>query len=138
MALLNKNAAGLMSAHGCHGATDITGFGIKGHAENLAHVQKEAVDFRIDALPVISGMGVINNNILNFKLLEGKSAETSGGLLIMVPPDSVDDFQKELAEKHGQLSWVVGELVPGNRQVIFGQDAPPNVIEVKHFVADDF
>lgn len=32
MSVLNKNAATLMKRHGCHGATDITGFGIKGHA----------------------------------------------------------------------------------------------------------
>jgi len=37
-------------------------------------------------------MKTINDNILNFKLLEGYSAETSGGLLIMVPPDKVDPF----------------------------------------------
>ena len=32
MSVLNKNAAKLMKEHGCHGSTDITGFGIKGHA----------------------------------------------------------------------------------------------------------
>lgn len=38
MATLNRNAAGLMYQHGCHGATDITGFGIRGHAQNLVDV----------------------------------------------------------------------------------------------------
>lgn len=38
MATLNKNAAFLMKKHNCHGATDITGFGIKGHADNLVKV----------------------------------------------------------------------------------------------------
>ena len=32
MSVLNKNAAALMRKYGCHGATDITGFGIRGHA----------------------------------------------------------------------------------------------------------
>jgi selenide,water dikinase len=32
MATLNKNGASLMNKYECHGATDITGFGIKGHA----------------------------------------------------------------------------------------------------------
>ena len=32
MAHINKNAATLMNKYGCHGATDITGFGIRGHA----------------------------------------------------------------------------------------------------------
>ena len=45
MGTLNKNAATLMSRHGCHGATDITGFGIRGHAQNLCSVQGAAVDY---------------------------------------------------------------------------------------------
>lgn len=32
MATLNKNAASLMKKYGCHGATDVTGFGLRGHA----------------------------------------------------------------------------------------------------------
>jgi len=38
MAHLNKNTALLMRKYGCHGATDITGFGLKGHAQNLVNV----------------------------------------------------------------------------------------------------
>lgn len=34
-----------------HGATDITGFGILGHAQNLASCQKAAVNFSIHTLP---------------------------------------------------------------------------------------
>ncbi len=36
MATLNVNAARLMKKYNSHGATDITGFGILGHAQNLA------------------------------------------------------------------------------------------------------
>ena len=36
MATLNRNAATLMRKYASHGATDVTGFGILGHAENLA------------------------------------------------------------------------------------------------------
>ncbi len=36
MAVLNRNAASLMQKYKSHGATDVTGFGIMGHAENLA------------------------------------------------------------------------------------------------------
>lgn len=83
----------------------MTGFGIRGHAKNLVEVQKEAVDFRFDILPVIDGMEAINDNVLNFKLKEGYSAETSGGLLVMVPPDKVDAFQNDLKNDFGQTSW---------------------------------
>ena len=36
MATLNSNAATLMRKYESHGATDVTGFGLLGHAENLA------------------------------------------------------------------------------------------------------
>jgi len=32
----------------------------------------------------------VNDNILDFKLREGFSAETSGGLLVMIPPEKVE------------------------------------------------
>nr|AEZ68796.1 FI18027p1 [Drosophila melanogaster] len=41
MTYLNKNAALLMHKYQAHCATDITGFGLLGHANNLAQFQKE-------------------------------------------------------------------------------------------------
>lgn len=38
MSVLNLNAAALCKKYECHGATDITGFGIMGHAQNLVKV----------------------------------------------------------------------------------------------------
>ena len=34
-----------------HGATDVTGFGILGHAQNLVSCQKNSVDFNLHTLP---------------------------------------------------------------------------------------
>ena len=89
MSTLNKNGAHLMKKYGCHGATDVTGFGLLGHADNLVAVQRESVDYFIHSLPILHGMTDINSEVFNFKLTEGYSAETSGGLMIMVPPDKV-------------------------------------------------
>ena len=36
---------------GAHCATDVTGFGILGHARNLAKAQKRAVSFKLHSLP---------------------------------------------------------------------------------------
>ena len=47
----------------------------------------------INSLPIIENMDKINDNVLNFKLREGLSAETSGGLFVMVPPEALKDFQ---------------------------------------------
>lgn len=139
MSVLNKNAAGLMLRHGCHGATDITGFGIRGHAQNLVNVQKASVDYRFDALPIIDGMEVINDQVFNFKLLEGYSAETSGGLLVMVPPDKVAAFQEDLEKEFGQKSWLVGEVVasasPEDQHKLHFDDAKAINVD-KSFMAD--
>ena len=40
-----------MRKYGAKGATDVTGFGLIGHANNLAAYQKNKVDFVIDRLP---------------------------------------------------------------------------------------
>ena len=114
MSVLNLNAATLCKKYECHGATDITGFGIMGHAQNLVKVQKANVDYKIHSLPVLDGTAEVNNQIFDFKLLDGFSAETSGGLLIMVPPSKADDFQKELLESYGQKCWVIGEVTEGS------------------------
>lgn len=109
MAHINMNAAHLMKKYDCHGATDVTGFGLKGHAKNLVEVQKEPIDYHIHSIPVIDRMHLINQHVFNFRLTEGYSAETSGGLFIMVPADVVEPFMKELEEEYGQKSWIVGE-----------------------------
>lgn len=72
-------AAKLMHQHKAHGSTDVTGFGLVGHAENLVRVQKNNVSFRIHTLPCLSGTQKISR-ILNdrFKLFRGLSPETSG------------------------------------------------------------
>lgn len=53
---LNRNAARLMHEFSAHACTDVTGFGILGHASNLAKAQKAEVDIVITRLPVIAGM----------------------------------------------------------------------------------
>ncbi|CAG2121253.1 unnamed protein product, partial [Medioppia subpectinata] len=45
MSRLNRIASRLMHKYNAHGATDVTGFGLLGHAQNLARVQKNEVSF---------------------------------------------------------------------------------------------
>jgi len=73
-----------MHKHGAHGATDVTGFGILGHASNLASAQKNSVDFVIHQLPVIHNMVTVAEACgIKFGLLQGYSAETSGMLPVI-------------------------------------------------------
>lgn len=79
MARLNKSAAKLMHKFNAHAATDVTGFGMLGHAKNLAANQKAEVSFIIESLPIYRNMvTVAKASPINFKLLHGYSSETSG------------------------------------------------------------
>ena len=49
----------LMHKYNAHGATDITGFGLLGHAQNLAKNQKNEVSFVIHNLPIIAKMASV-------------------------------------------------------------------------------
>lgn len=89
MSTLNLYASQLMHRFNASGATDVTGFGIKGHTQYLAQCQKGEVDIVIDKLPIIANMLEIEGKARHFKIEEGTSAETSGGLLIGISPDKV-------------------------------------------------
>lgn len=89
-----------MHKYNAHGATDVTGFGLLGHAQNLAKHQKNDVSFVIHNLPVIAKMAAVAKACGNmFQLLQGHSAETSGGLLICLPREQVcsyNVFEKDI------------------------------------------
>ncbi|EGD82593.1 selenide [Salpingoeca rosetta] len=121
MARLNRNAAKLMHECGARGATDVTGFGLLGHARNLAEAQDEQVDFIIDSLPVIAKMPAVNSKF-NFKLLDGFSAETSGGLLVVLPPDQAERYCAALQEMDGIPAWTIGRVVKGNNTASLAPD----------------
>jgi len=69
----------LMHKYNAHGATDVGGYGLLGHANNLATIQKNEVGFVIHNLPVIAKMAAVSKACGNmFGLLQGHAAETSG------------------------------------------------------------
>ena len=75
MARLNRIGARLMHKYNAHGATDITGFGLLGHAQALARNQKNEVSFVIHNLPVIAKMAAVAKACGNmFQLLQGTYA----------------------------------------------------------------
>jgi len=68
-----------MHKYNAHGATDIGGYGLLGHANRLAGVQKNEVGFVIHNLPIIAKMAAVSKACGNmFGLLQGQAAETSG------------------------------------------------------------
>ena len=131
MSRLNKIAASLMHKYKAHGATDVTGFGILGHATNLAKNQKNKVAFEIHTLPIIKDMAKIDQHINNsFKLLSGLSAETSGGLLICIPQDHAIPFINEIYELEKQEAWIIGRVLSSDIANHCYITPNPTIIEV--------
>lgn len=135
MLRLNQAAARAMQAVGVHAATDITGFGLLGHAYEMAANSGVGLRFRLEALPFLPGAheyaaqwvfpgGAYNNERFYAPHISFAAGipdetqmllydpETSGGLLIAVASDRLAALEAELRKVH-QPYWVVGEVVPG-------------------------
>lgn len=129
MGRLNRDAARLMHKYQAHAGTDVTGFGILGHVDNLAKNQKACVRFVIDRLPCIASTMKVADAYPFFKLREGYSAETSGGLLIAMPADQAPAYCKEIEEAEGWPAWVIGKVEAAEERVAL-MSANLEVIEV--------
>jgi len=133
MIRLNKNGAILMHKYKAHAATDVTGFGLLGHADNLAKNQKHKVEFVINVLPIIKGMKAIDDVVNIWRLAAGFSAETSGGLLICLSSEEVaKEFCKEIEAIDGCPAWIIGTVVErkGEGSNLARLESSPTVIEV--------
>lgn len=128
MSRLNKTAAHLMIKYGAHAATDVTGFGLLGHAKNLASNQEAEVSFRIHSLICLKHMLSVDSLFSFFKLRLGYSAETSGGLFICLPSHQAQAFCREIEEMDGQPAWIIGDVVQGSRDAFIIDQ--PNIVEV--------
>lgn len=135
MTTLNRGAAEAMSACGASAATDITGYGLLGHAQELAQASGVGIRFRLPYIPVLpkarelseQGMvdaGVAMNRSSFEKLVKWDSgiaepdqnllweSESSGGLLVALPEKCVRRYQ-QAADDNGIRAPVVGEVVAG-------------------------
>lgn len=144
MVTLNKDAAEAMQEIGAHACTDVTGFGLLGHAYEMASGSNVGIRFYKSQIPVIpAAYDCADQNIFpggtrdNLKYLTDKvefapsieekeqlilaDAITSGGLLISIAAEKVDALVKALQARENVLvAAVVGEVVadhPGKIKV---------------------
>lgn len=126
MAMLNKVAAELMHKYGAHGATDVTGFGLKGHAENLLAFQanETPLSFIIHTLPIIQNVHRFATILKRTeKLMIGKAVETSGGLLVCLPSMEVAEKYREDYRKQTKTDcWIIGNVEAGNKEAVISGD----------------
>lgn len=125
MTMSNRPAARAMVEAGSHAATDVTGFGILGHALNMA--EQSHVSIRIHTLPVIKGAAKLAE-ILGYPLIEGKAAETGGGLLIASPRERVDELLDSLKARNCR-GYEIGVTEKGPGRAILSRDV--HVLEVE-------
>jgi selenide,water dikinase len=134
MTMLNRAASEAMVRHGAHAATDITGFGLAGHAHEMAQASRVEMRIRFRDVPVLDEAldyarrwcipgGLTRNREYYGKWVEteGLAAEqvclvfdpqTSGGLLIAAPVEEADGLLAEVREA-GCTAAVIGEVVDG-------------------------
>jgi selenide,water dikinase len=139
MKRLNRCAARAGQAvGGIKSATDITGFGLLGHALEMAHASGYKFIFEMSQIPLLDGAttyaadfifpgGTSNNkmyfekdvtfapSISNDRQWLLWDTQTSGGLLMAIPPDRLEEFQSVcVSNEHNQATWVVGQVTTGS------------------------
>jgi selenide,water dikinase len=114
MSELNRAASEAMVAAGATAATDVTGYGLVGHLSNI----KAGADISFGDIPLMDGVrqlaeadlfpsGSRRNHAAYREQVEWNGlaeidqmllcdAQTSGGLLVAVPPDRAADFERAL------------------------------------------
>jgi selenide, water dikinase len=132
---LNTPGAELSALAGVHAMTDVTGFGLAGHALEMARGSKHTVQLNMGQVPLLQGVralaeqGMLTGasgrnwsayggeiqldaslNAIDQALLS--DPQTSGGLLVACAPESVDEVLA-VFHKHGfAAATKVGEIKP--------------------------
>jgi selenide,water dikinase len=119
MTTLNRDVAQAMVAAGASAATDVTGYGLIGHLLEMCEGAGLGADIQVDAVPVLAGAreelahgfqsgGTVRNvkafrNRVRWHGAESEltlmcDAQTSGGLLIAMPPERAAALEAKLDE----------------------------------------
>jgi len=135
MQRLNQAAGSLAVQQGVRGGTDVTGFGLLGHAVELASASGVGLRLSYDRIPFVAcarkyaSLGTFPGGAFDNLRYFGPHArftdaiseemrmllfdpQTSGGLLLAVPPAELESFQRR-AKEAKQAVWVIGEAVEG-------------------------
>jgi selenide,water dikinase len=130
---LNAHASAAMVEIGVHGATDITGFGLLGHAGELMEASGVALELRASAIPLFAGvLDLIRADVIPGGTKDNmqahaaftryddgvdaalrvalSDAQTSGGLLIAVPAERLERLRATI----GPSAHVIGTVREGS------------------------
>ena len=139
MTMTNKMAAAAAVAAGASGATDVTGFGLLGHAGRMAQESGVSLEIRVDQVPVLDGASAlaadgvvpggtgrnlawveewldVGSGVDRLQLTILADAQTSGGLVFGVDPEVADDVVASLTEQ-GHVASVIGRAISGDGRI---------------------
>lgn len=145
MMKLNNDGARLMQKHGVRGATDITGFGLAGHALKMARGSGVTIRLNMRSVPFLDGTyllaelgcipGAAFRNLeyteretlfeggldYNLKMI-AHDAQTSGGLLMAVPEEKAGALLADLHHSDHQEAAIIGRVVKkGEMTLVIGE-----------------
>jgi len=141
MTTLNVLGSTLMQEIGVHAATDITGFGLSGHLLELARASAVGAEIHFSQLqffPEVEQLardGVIpggtkrnleyirphlrvNDTLDEIHLTLMADAQTSGGLLIALPPKNAKRFLSQFNQRSKIQAFEIGQIVPKQEKTI--------------------
>ena len=136
MTLLNSGASSIAGMVGVRAATDITGFGLIGHGIEMAEASSVQLEIHYAQVPLLSGAleyarlgtfpgGTMDNQdyfrdrvefsagIPESEQLLLFDAQTSGGLLLAVPAERMDEMA-DRAKSAGVTIWRIGTVREGS------------------------
>ena len=158
MASLNRAAAESMEGFTVHAATDVTGYGLLGHAWEMMEASGATAEFFIDEIPLLSharslaARGVAPDgsrvNLRNLKprtavgagvtdedLLILCDAQTSGGLLVALPEEQAEGYAARCRERGAMSARVVGSVRERGPALLAVEKAPPRASGVARAAA---
>jgi selenide,water dikinase len=136
MTTLNDGAARAALAVGVSAATDVTGFGLLGHLGNILRASEVGAELAFDEIPVLAharnlaARGIVPGGTQrNFEAVASSvewaddippadrlllaDAQTSGGLLLAVPPENEAALVEALRAAGTPAAAVIGRLTDG-------------------------
>lgn len=142
MKRLNRTAGQLANEFDLRGGTDITGYSLLGHGTEMAKASDVMLKLEFKNIPFLSGarkyaeQGIFPGGAFDNMKHFGPSVkfspsldepsqmllfdpQTSGGLLLGVPPQKLDAFLRR-AQELDQAAWVIGEAASGGGIEIIG------------------
>jgi selenide,water dikinase len=139
MTALNASASRAALAHGARCATDITGFGLLGHASHVARASGVALRIRAGAVPLLPGAraawergartgGAERNEAYLAPLVEWRTADealhallidpqTSGGLLVALPKAAAAAYRADVPEA-AEIGEVIAPREAGQPSIV--------------------